>query len=168
MRENRALLDVRNLGDFAFAMTAYGLVLALFSFVAGFFILELLAVQGRAYLALSSVIIWILLNVPVFQGLRQRSRLWHGEQRAAKQITYVELTSMAILAALSYASQETIGARELITVLEYLFSSWLLTLLACQVFLHLVLGYKILPWDAVKWSIMTLYLLLTLYTKLHS
>ena len=168
MSENRNLLDVRNLGEFAFTMAAFGLVLALISYVAAFFALELLAIHERAYLAPSSVAIWILLNVPVFRALRQRSRLWNGEQRATKQITYVELTSVAILAGLSVAAGETIGAHELILVLEYLFSSWVLALLVYQVFLHLVLGYKIAALDAVKWSLMLLYILLSLYAKSYS
>lgn len=165
MSENRDLLDVSNLGEFAFAMCAFGLVLALISFVAAFFALELIGIRGRAYLALLSSAIWILLNVPVFRALRRRSRLWNGEQRATKQITYVELTSIAILAGLSMVAGKTIGAYELIVVLEYLFSSWILALLAYQVFLHHILGYKIATRDAIRWSIMLFFTLLNLFAK---
>jgi hypothetical protein len=165
MSQNRNLLDVRNLGEFAFAMAAYGFVLALVSYVMAFFALELMNIPGRTNLAMSSAVIWLALNALVFRALRQRSQLWEGEQRATKQITYVECTSVVILAALSLAARETVGAHELIIVLEYLFTSWLLSLLFCQVFLHFALGYKIFFRDAVKWSLMLTYTLLNLYTK---
>ncbi len=165
MPENRDLLDVDNLGEFAFAMCAIGLVFALISFFVAFFALELIGLHGHVYLGLLSVVVWILLNVPVYRALRLRARRWSGEQRATRQITYVELSSITILVGLSLIAGQTIGAHELIMVLEYLFSSWILALLVWQVFLHRALGYKIFVRDAVKWSIMFTYTLLNLYAK---
>jgi len=68
MGENRDLLDIRNLGEFAFAMCVIGLLFAGIAFVAAFFILELIGIQGRLYLGLLSIVIWALLNVPAYRS----------------------------------------------------------------------------------------------------
>jgi len=48
---------------------------------------------------------------------------------------------------------ETTGSRELLLVLRYLFSFWILALLAYQVLIHMVLGYRIFARDAVRWCL---------------
>lgn len=165
MRTNRDLLDIRNLGEFAFTMAAMGLILALIAFVVAFFALELVGIKGRPYLVLLTIAIWILMNLPVYRALHRRALLWSGEQRASKQIGYVEWTSVAMLVLLALLGGNAVGTRELIRVLEYLFSAWLLSLLTYQVLLHYVMRYKIHTRDAVKWVAMFIYTTVNLYAK---
>lgn len=80
---------------------------------------------------------------------------------------YVEFCSMAMLIGLSVLAGETMGARELVLVLEYFFSSWILALLAYQLLLHLALKYKIFAWDAMRWSAMGIYTVLNLIIRRH-
>ena len=165
MNGHRDLMNVRNLGEFAFAMCAIGLVLALISFVTAFFALELIGIRGRASLGFLCVAIWICLNVPLYRSLRRRARCWNGERRATKQTAYVELCSAGILLGLTLLAGETTGAHELIMVLKYLFSFWILALLGYQVLLHFVLRYRILVRDAIRWSILVVLTVLNLCAK---
>lgn len=168
MSQKRDLLDIQNLGEFAFAMCLYGLLLAIIAFVAAFFTLELFGINGRTYLGLLSVVLWVLVNVPLYRSLRVKARLWIGEQRATKQIVYVESCSVAMLIGLSLLAGGTVGARELLLVLEYLFSFWILALLAYQIFLHLALKYKIFTRDAIRWSIICIYTIAALLWHRHT
>jgi len=168
MNENRDLLEIRNLGEFAFAMCIIGLLLAVIAFIAAFFTLHLIGLQGHIYLGLLSFLLWILLNVPLYRSLRRKARLWIGEQRATRQIVYVEFCSVAMLVGLSLLAGEAVGARELLLVLEYLFSFWILALLAYQVFLHFALKYKIFKRDAIRWGIMCIYTVLNLVMRRHA
>ena len=146
-------------------MCAIGLVLAIIAFAAAFFALALLDINGRVYLGLLSSVIWLLLNVPIYRTLRRNARRWTGERRATKQVSYIEWCSLTMLLGLSLLAGETTGARELIMVLEYLFSFWILALLAYQVLLHLALKYRIFMRDAVRWSILCIFTVFNLYTQ---
>lgn len=165
MNRRRDLMDVRNLGEFAFTLSAIGLMLAVIAFVTAFFSLYFLNVRGRVLLGGLSVAIWIVLVTPSYLSLRRRSTLWVGEQRATKQVSYVEWSTFVMLGGLSLFSGNAVGSRELMLVLECLFSSWILVLLACQVFLHFALGYRIRRGDAIRWGVMLAYVVYNLLGK---
>jgi hypothetical protein len=153
MKHSRDLMDVRNIGELAFAMCLLGLLLAIIAFVMAFFLSYLLHITNRACLAVMALTFWVALNVPVYRSLRRRSALWVGEQRASTQMTYIEICSMAMLTGLSLLAGQTTGARELLAFLRNLFSCWMLCLLGYQLFLHLVLGYRVFTRDAVRWCL---------------
>lgn len=147
----RDLTDIENIGEFAFAMCAMGLILALIAFVAAFFLCHWLGIAQRSHCVVLAAVLWVALNVPVYRSLRRRAERWGGERRATRQVAYVDICSAVMLAGLSLLAGDTAGARELIVFLKYLFSSWILCLLGYQVFLHFALGYKIHRPDAVRW-----------------
>jgi hypothetical protein len=165
MSANRNLLDIRNLGEFAFAMCAMGLVLALIAFVAAFFAMELIGGTGRVGLALLTFVVWIVLNIPVYRSLMRKAISWNGERRATKQIKYVEYSSLGMILGLSLLAGQTTGAHELTLSLECLFSFWILTLLAYQILLHLALKYRVLIHDAIRWSAICLVTVVNLYLR---
>jgi hypothetical protein len=165
MSRARDIFDIRNLGEFAFAMAAMGMVLMLISFVLSFLILLFSGIHVRAYLVLLTIAIWFLMNLPLFKMLRQRASLWQGEQRASKQVAYVEWCSVTMLICLSWLGKDAEGTKELILVLEYLFSSWLLSLLSYQFLLHRIMKYKIDTKDAIRWGVMLVYTTANLVAK---
>src|SRR5436853_118319 len=128
MKHSRDLLDVENVGEFAFAMCAIGFLLAIIAFVAGVFLSRWVGVGERLHNIVITAAFWVALNVPIYRSLRGRARLWVGEQRATKQVVYVEICSLAMLAGLSLLAGETTGSRELVVFLRYLFSFWTLSL----------------------------------------
>ena len=153
MKHSRDLFDVQNVGEFAFAMCAMGFVLAIIAFVAAFFLSLWIGIGNSSLLIALTVAFWVPLNVPVYRSLRQKAKSWVGERRGTNQVVYVEICSMAMLAGLSLLAEETMGARELIVFLRYLFSFWILSLLLYQVFIHLALQYRICTRDAVRWCV---------------
>ena len=165
VKHSRDLLDIENIGEFAFAMCAMGLVLAIIAFAAAFFLSHWIGIAKRSHLIVLTAAFWVALNVPVYRSLRRKAGLWVDERRATKQVAYVEICSTAMLAGLSLLAGDTTGARELIVFLRYLFSSWILCLLGYQVFLHLVLGYRIFTRDAVRWCLVGGVAIYSLYAK---
>lgn len=153
MKHSRDILDIENIGEFAFAMCAVGLLLAIIAFAAAFFLWHWLGIAKRSDLILLTAAFWVALNVPVYRSLRRKAELWGGERRATRQVAYIEICSTVMLLGLSLLARDISGGHELIVFLRYLFSSWILCLLGYQVFLHLVLGYRIFTRDAVRWCI---------------
>ena len=146
-------MDIENIGEFAFAMCAMGLLLAVIAFTAAFCLRNWLGIASRSYLIVLTAAFWLALNVPVYRSLRRKAELWGGERRATRQIAYIEICSTVLLVGLSLLARDISGGRELIVFLRYLFSSWILCLLGYQVFLHLALGYRISTRDAVRWCL---------------
>ena len=165
MKDSRDLLDVENVGEFAFAMCAIGAVLAIIAFVAAFFLSLWIGIGKHSHLIVLTAAFWVALNVPVYRTLRRRAKLWVGERRATKQVAYVEMCSMMMLAGLSLLAGETTGARELVVFLRYLFSFWILFLLGHQVLIHFVLGYRIFTRDAVRWCLVGGVTIYSLYAQ---
>ena len=153
MKHSRDLLDIENIGEFAFAMCAMGLVLAVIAFAAAFFLWYWLGIAHRSQLIVLAAAFWLGLNVPVYRSLRRKAESWGGERRATRQMAYIEICSTVMLAGLSLLARDISGGRDLIIFLRYLFSSWILCLLGYQAFLHLVLGYRISTRDAVRWCL---------------
>src|SRR5436190_24023886 len=151
-KHSRDLMEIENIGEFAFALCSIGLALAIVAFAAAFFFLYLFRSVQRGPLIALATIFWIALNVPVYRSLRRKAARWNGERRATRQVAYVEISSTVMLAGLSLLAVDTIGARELIVFLRYFFCSWILCLLTYQVLLHFILGYRIYPRDAVRWG----------------
>lgn len=163
MKHSRDLLDIENIGEFAFAMCAVGLVLAVVAFAAAFCLSLWIGIAKGSHLIVLTTAFWISFNVPVYRTLRRKAGLWVGERRATKQVAYVEICTTAMLAGLSLLTDDTTGAGEIIVFLRYLFSSWILCLLGFQVFLHLVLGYRIFTPDAVRWCLLGGFAIYSLY-----
>ena len=153
MKHSRDILDIENIGEFAFAMCVMGLVLAIIAFVVAFFLWYLLGIANRSQLMVLTAAFWVAFNVPVYRSLRRKAALWGGERRATKQVAYIEICSTVMLLGLSLLARDISGGHELIVFLRYLFSSWILCLLGYQAFLHLDLGYRISTRDAVRWCV---------------
>jgi len=163
MKHSRDLMDVENVGEFAFEMCAMGVVLAIIACAAAFFLSHWLGIGKRSHLIVLTGAFWLALNIPVYRSLRRRARVWIGERRATRQVIYVEMCSMTVVAGLSLLAGETTGARELIVFLRYLFSFWILSLLGYQAFVHLALGYRIFARDAIRWCIIGGFTIYSLY-----
>jgi hypothetical protein len=163
LKHSRGLLDIENIGEFAFAMCAMGLVLAVIAFVAAFFLSHWIGVVTRSHLVGLTLAFWVALNVPLYRSLRRKSALWFSERRATRQVAYIEICSTVTLAGLSLLPGDAIGVPELIAFLRCLFSSWILCLLVYQFFLHLILGYRILTRDAVRWCLLGGFAVYSLY-----
>jgi hypothetical protein len=153
VKHSRDLLDIQNIGEFAFAMCAMGLVLAVIAFAAAFFLWYWLGIANRSQLILLTAAFWIALNVPIYRSLRRKAESWGGERRATRQVAYIEICSTLMLLGVSLLARDISGGRELILFLRYLFSSWILCLLGYQALLHLILGYRISKRDALRWCV---------------
>jgi hypothetical protein len=158
-------MDIENIGEFAFAMCAMGLVLAIVAFAAAFFLSLWIGNVHRSTLIVLTTVFWIGLNMPVYRSLRRKAGQWVGERRATKQVAHVEICSTVMLVGVSLLAGDTIGSHELFVFLRYLFSSWILCLLSYQVVLHFVLGYRIFARDAVRWCLLGGYAIYTLYAE---
>jgi len=165
MKHSRDLMDIENVGEFAFVMSVIGALLALVAFVVAMFLTHWVGIGKRSQVIVLTAALWVALNVPVYRSLRRRARRWIGEQRATKQVVYLEICSMTMLAGLSLLAGEATGARELIVSLRYLFSFWILALLGYQVLIHFALGYRILRRDAVRWCLVGGFALYSLYAE---
>ena len=151
MAKNRDLMDIENVGEFAFTMCVLGVLLAVIAFAAAFFLLYWVGGTTPIFVISVAGVIWVLLNIPIYRSLRRRATQWHGERRAGNQIVYIEVCSVVILAGISLLAGDVLGSRELILVLKYFFYFWILALLLYQVVIHAALRYRILPRDGIRW-----------------
>lgn len=151
MAKNRDLMEVQNVGEFAFTMCVFGVLLAIIAFAAAFLLLFWIGMTAPFFVIMVAGVIWVLLNIPVYRSLKQKAAQWHGERRAGNQIIYVEICSVVFLAAISLLAGDVLGSRELILFLKCFFYFWILALLLYQLLAHAALRYRILPRDGTRW-----------------